>query len=122
MSGLAPLLPLMQAGTVRLIATSSIERSKLTPDVASFGDAGIGGVDIANYVGLAAPKSTPTTVLQKLEAATLAACKSPTLEATFKRSFLSVIGSSAADYKAFIDRERAQHLELIHATNFKISE
>jgi tripartite-type tricarboxylate transporter receptor subunit TctC len=122
MSGLPPLLPLLQAGTVRLIATSSFERSKLTPDVASFTEAGVGGVDIANYVGLAAPKTTPTTVLQKLEAATLAACKSPTLEATFKHSVSSVIGSTAAEYKAFIDRERAQHRELIHATNFKISE
>lgn len=122
LSGLPPLLPLIQAGAVRLIATSSIERSKLTPDVESFAEAGITGVDIANYVGLAAPKNTPQPILDKLETATLAASKSAELETIFKRSFSSVIGTSAADYKAFIEQERGQQLELIRATNFKITE
>ena len=79
----------------------------MTPDVASFAEAGIRGVDIANYVGLAAPKKIPAATLQKLEAATLAACKSPELEVTLKRNFSSVICASAADYKTFIDREQA---------------
>src|SRR5467141_3568706 len=41
MSGLPPLVPLVEAGTVRLIATSSAARSKLTSDAESFGEAGI---------------------------------------------------------------------------------
>jgi tripartite-type tricarboxylate transporter receptor subunit TctC len=94
----------------------------LTPDVPSFAEAGIGGVDIANYVGLAAPKKTSIADLQKLEAAAVAACKSPELEVTLKRNFSSVICASAAQYKTFIERERAQQLELIRATNFNISE
>lgn len=122
MSGLPPLIPLIEAGTIRLIATSSIERSKLTPDIASFAEAGITGVDIANYVGLAAPKATPAAVLEKLEAATIAASKSPELEAGFKRSFSSVIGTTAAGYRKFIADERARQTELIHATNFKVVE
>src|SRR5262249_44503095 len=88
----------------------------------SFGEAGIDGVDIANYVGLAGPKSIPAAVLQKLEAATLAACKSRDLEATFRRNLASVIGSTAAEYRAFIEQERAQQLQLTGATKFSISE
>jgi tripartite-type tricarboxylate transporter receptor subunit TctC len=107
---------------VRLIATSSIERSKLTPDVASFAEAGISGVDIANYVGLAAPQKTPAAVLDKLEAATLAATKNPELRAIFERSFSTVVGTTTAEYRAFIKEERARQLDLIHATNFTISE
>lgn len=119
MSGLPPLIPLMQSGKVRLIATSSIERSKLTPDVPSFAEAGVGGVDIANYVGLAAPAKTPVAILEKLEQATLTAAKSPELQAAFARSFSSVIGSTTAEYLAFIAKERIQQGELIRATSFK---
>src|SRR5262245_21447236 len=74
---LPPLVPLLDAGTVRLIATSSIQRSKLTPEVASFAEAGIDGVDIANYVGLAAPWSTPPSVVERLELATVVGTPRP---------------------------------------------
>jgi tripartite-type tricarboxylate transporter receptor subunit TctC len=122
MSGLPPLVPLLQAGTVRLIATSTPGRSKLTPDVESFGEGGIEGVDIANYVGLAAPKNTPLAILKKLEEATLVATKAPELHEAFRRSYSSVIGSTTAEYLAFIDKERERQLELIRATGFKINE
>jgi tripartite-type tricarboxylate transporter receptor subunit TctC len=118
-SGLPPLIPLVQSGKVRLIATSSIERSKLTPDVPSFGESGVTGVDIANYVGLAAPANTPAAILQRLEQAILTAAKSPELQAAFARSFSSVIGSTMVEYKAFIAKERIQQGDLIRATSFK---
>jgi tripartite-type tricarboxylate transporter receptor subunit TctC len=122
MLGLPPLVPLLQAGTVRLVATSSPERSKLTPDVESYGEGGVDGVDIANYVGLAAPKRTSPAILKKLEQATLAATKAPELHERFKRSYSSVIGTTTDEYLAFMEKERARQLELIRATGFKINE
>jgi tripartite-type tricarboxylate transporter receptor subunit TctC len=122
MSGLPPLVPLLQAGKVRLIATSARERSNLAPDVPSYAEVGIPGVDIANYVGLAAPKGTPAAVLKRLEQATLVAVKSPDLHATFKRSFSAVIGTTMAEYEAFIEKERKSQSELIRAMDFKIAE
>jgi tripartite-type tricarboxylate transporter receptor subunit TctC len=122
MSGLPPLVPLLEGGKVRLVATSSTHRSKLTPDTASYAEGGVPGVDIANYVGLAAPKATPAAILKKLEQATLAAVKSPELEASFRRSFSSVIGSTIAEYEAFIAKERKTQSELIEAMQFKIIE
>jgi tripartite-type tricarboxylate transporter receptor subunit TctC len=122
MIGLPPLVPLIQAGKVRLIATSSTRRSKLTPDVATYAEGGVPGVDIANYVGLAAPKGTPAAIVKKLEQATLAAAKSPELAATFERSFSWVIGSTTAEYEDFIAKERKSQSELIRAMNFKIVE
>ena len=67
-------------------------------------------------------QSTPGAILARLEQATLAAVKSPTLQATFERSFSVVIGSTTSEYKAFIDKERASQVALIRAMNFKIAE
>ena len=122
MSGLPPLVPLIQAAKVRVIATASTERSKLIPEVPSYAEGGVPGVDIANYVGLAAPKGTPAAILKALEKATLAATKSPELAATFERSFSSVIGTTTAEYEAFIAKERKSQSELIRAMDFKIVE
>ena len=122
MSGLPPLIPLLESGTVRLIATSSTKRSQLTPDVPSFAEAGITGVDIANYVGLAAPKNTPPETLRVLEAACLEASKSTEMAVAFKKSFSTVIGSSTKEFVDFIDAERVRQTELIRETGFKIAE
>lgn len=122
MSGLPPLIPLIESGAIRLIATSSIKRSELTPDVPSFAEAGIAGVDIANYVGLAAPKKTPPEVLRILEDACLKAAKSPEMAAAFKKSFSIVIGTSTKEYIDFIAAERSRQTELIRETGYKISE
>lgn len=122
MSGLPPLVPLIESGAVRLVATSSIKRWELTPDVPSFAEAGISGVDIANYVGLAAPTKTPPDVLRALEAACLEAAKSPEMAAAFKKSFSIVIGTSTKEYIDFIAAERSRQTELIRETGYKISE
>ena len=122
MSGLPPLVPLLESQKVRLVATSSSERSKLSPDTPSFAEVGVSGVDIANYVGLAAPKGTPPDIIKKLEQAAFAAVKSPEMEAIFKGSFSSVIGSTTAEYESFIAKERRTQSELIRAMDFKIVE
>jgi len=44
------------------------------------------------------------------------------LRAVFRRAFSSVIGSTASEYKAFIEEERLRQLDLIRATNFTISD
>ena len=122
MSGLPPLVPLIQSGKVRLVATSSTARTKITPDVPSFAESGIGGVDISNYVGLAAPAGTPAAIVKRLEEAAVAAGKSPDIQATFARGFTAVIASTTAEYMDFIAKERAQQAELIRATGYKIGE
>lgn len=122
MSGLPPLVPLIDAGAVRMIATSSVKRSPLTPNVPSFEELGISGVDIANYVGLAAPKGTPQDVLKILEAACVEAAKSPDMASAFGKSYSSVIGTSTKEYLEFIAAERVRQGALIRETGFKIVE
>lgn len=122
MSGLPPLVPLVDSGAVRLLATSSVKRSALTPNVPSFEELGIHGVDIANYVGLAAPKGTPQEVLRILEAACIEAGKSADMASAFAKSYSSVIGTSTKEYLEFIAAERVRQGALIRETDFKIAE
>lgn len=121
-SGLPPLVGHVAGGRARLIAASTARRTSVLPDVPTFREAGWGDVDIANYVGFAAPKATPPAVLTRLEAAAMAAARSPRVAETFRRAGSEVIGTSAADYARFIAEERTKQVELIRATGFRVEE
>jgi tripartite-type tricarboxylate transporter receptor subunit TctC len=121
-SGLPPLVGHVAAHRARLIAASTARRTSVLPDVPTFREAGWGDVDIANYVGFAAPRATPSAVLARLEAAAMAAARAARVAETFRRAGSEVIGSSAADYARFIAEERAKQIELIRATGFRVEE
>lgn len=119
-SGLPPLVEHAWAGRAHLIAASTARRTSVLPDLPTFAEAGWGDVDIANYVGLAAPKATPRPVVARLEAAAVAAVRQPRVMQAFSNAGSEVIGSSAAEYAAFIASERQRQVALIRATNFRI--
>ena len=121
-SGLPPLVPHVAAGRARLIAASTARRTSVLPDVPTFTEAGWGDVDIANYVGLAAPKATPAAVLARLEAAAVAAARQARVATAFRNAGSEVIGSTAAEYARFIADERGRQVSLIAATGFKVEE
>jgi tripartite-type tricarboxylate transporter receptor subunit TctC len=66
-------------GKVRPLAVSGRQRSASLPNVPTFAEAGIGGMEISNWFGILAPVGTPTDVLQRLNRDVNAALKSTDL-------------------------------------------
>lgn len=61
---------LFQAGKLRALAVSSAQRQKSTPDVPTFQESGVSGMNVESWWGLVAPAGTPPAVLGALEQAT----------------------------------------------------
>ena len=59
------LAPLVSAGTLRGLATSSLERDALLPDTPSFGEISP-GFFVGTILGLAAPARTPRPIVERL--------------------------------------------------------
>ena len=64
-------------GLVRPIAVTSAQRSKLLPDVPTLSELGFAGFDVGTWFGLFVPVGTPADARTRLEAAVLAAVKTP---------------------------------------------
>jgi len=60
------LLPLIQSGQLRALASSGNRRIKSMPDLPTMADAGLPDVDINSGVGLVAPARTPPEIIQTL--------------------------------------------------------
>jgi tripartite-type tricarboxylate transporter receptor subunit TctC len=72
-----PVLPFGQSGQVRALAVTGSDRLREMPDVPTFREAGVDGVDLGGGVGLFAPGATPPDILQALNKAIVEAQRKP---------------------------------------------
>ena len=59
----------IQSGKLRALAVLGKKRIAVLPDVPTMEEAGYGGIEAENFVGILAPKKTPSAVVDKLSAA-----------------------------------------------------
>jgi tripartite-type tricarboxylate transporter receptor subunit TctC len=69
--------PLLKAGSVKALAVSSATRLKSLPDVPTIAESGYPGFQTNNMQAIFAPAGTPPDVIRKLNAAAVAALKTP---------------------------------------------
>ena len=69
----------VKAGKLRALAVADVQRSALAPEVPTFQEAGISGVDLTYWVAAYAPARTPAAVVQRLHEVLAKACASAEL-------------------------------------------
>ena len=70
-------LPYMQGGQIRILAQTGKTRSAAVPDIPTFSELGVQGLDAGLWMGLVAPKGTPKAVVDTLNAALTKVLASP---------------------------------------------
>ena len=78
--------PHIKDGKVRPLAVSGAKRSSSLPDVPTFAELGITGMEISNWFGVFAPAGTPAEVVQKLNREVNAALKSQDVIERFEKA------------------------------------
>jgi tripartite-type tricarboxylate transporter receptor subunit TctC len=76
-------LPQARAGTVKILANLSPERSRVIPDIPTSGESGIPGLYASGWFGLFAPRATPKEIVAKLSAAMMHALADAKVQARF---------------------------------------
>ena len=97
-------LPYMQSGQIRILAQTGKTRSPAVPDVPTFAELGMPGLDAGLWMGLAAPKGTPKAVVDTLNAALTKVLASPALKEKLAKLGAATLNPSAA---AFDERVKA---------------
>lgn len=76
-SSLESAKPHMQAGTIRVLAVTSLKRAPDAPDVQTIAEAGYKGFEAVTWWGILAPNGTPPAIVKKLAAEIERALASP---------------------------------------------
>jgi tripartite-type tricarboxylate transporter receptor subunit TctC len=106
-------LPLVQAGKVRVLAVTSGKRSPLFPETPSVAEGGVKGFDYQFWFGLFGPAGLPADVAQKLFDASVAALKDPEVRAKLEKSGNeSAPSASLAEFREWAALEGRKSREL----------
>ena len=99
-------LPQIQAGLLKPIATTYTKRISAYPSLPTTAEQGYPTVEIGHWAGLLAPQGTPQPIIEKMNAELQAALKTPDVAEKLSQSGIEPAGGSVADFAAFIANER----------------
>jgi tripartite-type tricarboxylate transporter receptor subunit TctC len=99
------IMPQIKAGKVRAIAVSGRTRSPQLPDVPTFAEAGLPGVESYAWYGMFAPAKTPSDIIAKLNEATLKYMREPEFQKVLADTGSEYVGDTPEKFAAFIKAE-----------------
>jgi tripartite-type tricarboxylate transporter receptor subunit TctC len=118
-AGTPPLMPHVKSGKLRVIAVGTTKRLASLPDVPTVAEQGYPGFETSQWYGLNAPAKTPAAVIQRLSTEAAKAAKSPKVHERFAADDADAIGSTPAEYAAFIRKEQERWAKVVRTANIK---
>ncbi len=100
--------PHVKAGKLRALAVAAPKRLSAAPDIPTFEEAGIPGVEGSSWQGIMVPAGTPRPVVARLHAELVRVLNLPDVRASIVDTGSEVGGNSPEEFGAFVraDRER----------------
>ena len=114
------LLPLVQGGKLKFLGATSLQRTESLKDVPTVAEQGVPGFEALAWNGLFTAAGTPAAVVERINADVNAALKDPAVQAAFVKQGLIVGGGSAAEFKAFIERDSKKWGAIINKVGIKL--
>jgi tripartite-type tricarboxylate transporter receptor subunit TctC len=118
--GFPPVMPMMKAGTVKVLAVSSAARSQAAPDIPTVAEAiGFADFDFTLWQGFFAPKGTPQEVIARLNTEINKILNQPETRQKLLDAGANVVPQSIAEFTAFVQAEREKYERIIRLTGVK---
>ncbi len=112
-------LPHIRAGKLFPIAITAPERSPALPNVPTFAELGIQGMEVAGWQALTAPKGLPADVKKKLHEMAVGAMKDPANVKMLTDLGIKIVANSPEEFTAFQLREYERWGKLIATRGIK---
>lgn len=110
----------IKSGKVRGLAVAAEQRLAAVPDVPTFKELGMAGMQLNTWFGIAAPKGTPAPIVEKINAAVNAALESPDVAKRLNDMGAQVQKGTAASFSAFWKEEIEHYRHLVKLSGAKI--
>ncbi len=118
-AGTPPLMPHVKSGKLRVIAVGTAKRLHTLPDVGTVAEQGYPGFETSQWYGLNAPARTPEAIIRRLATEAAKAAKSPQVLERFAADDAEAVGSTPAEYAAFIKKEQERWGKVVRAAGVK---
>ncbi len=109
----------VKSGKLKALAVTGAKRHPDFPDVPTFAEVGVTGMDYEQWFGLMAPANTPKPILEKLSAAMAQVLQMPDVKERLSGMALDVATPGAAEMKTKLDADVARWQKLAKELDIK---
>src|SRR5688572_21713580 len=117
-SSLVTMMPFIQGGRVRLLATGGAKRNAKVPGTPTIGET-VPGYESSIWWGIFAPPKTPADIIARFHAETSEVISSPTFQRRLEEQGGAVVKMSSAEFGKLMLSEQNKWLEVIKAARIK---
>lgn len=110
----------LEGGTVRAVAVTTGQRSPALPDVPTVAEQGVPGFDTAVWWGFLGPKGMDPALVAKIQKDVAAALTDPAVVDYLKMTGSFPVGSTPAEFEAYMRQEVEKWGPVIKAANIKL--
>lgn len=115
-------LPLVRSGQLRALGVSTANRQPTAPDVPTIAEAGVPGYDTSSWFAFFVPANTPSEIVRKIHADTVAALAEPAIRAKLDTLGVVVVGSTPDALATHLKDEMDKWEPVIKAASIKVNE
>jgi len=115
-------LPLICSGQLRALGVTTAKRVAAAPEIPTIAESGVPGYDMSSWFAFFVPAKTPTEIIRKMHADTVAVLAEPQVRAKLDALGVVVVGSTPEELGAHLKAEMERWAPVIKAANIKVSE
>ncbi|MGN5478289.1 Bug family tripartite tricarboxylate transporter substrate binding protein [Cupriavidus basilensis] len=108
------------AGKLRVLAVAGAARSPLLPDVPTFAEAGVRGLERQGWIGMFAPAATPSAIVEKVSADVNRTLTNPDFRTRMVDLGIVLKGSTPSAFAEVVKSEQAYWAEAIRASDIRL--
>jgi tripartite-type tricarboxylate transporter receptor subunit TctC len=104
-ASIGTLLPHVRNGRMRGIAVTSLKRSTMAPEIPTWHESGLKGLEVLTWFGLLATAGTPQQVIARLNADALQAVSAPAAREQLLKNGFEILSNTPEEYAAYLKDE-----------------
>ena len=115
----ASVMPHVQSGRLRALATTGAKRFSALPQLATVAESGLPGYEASSWYGVIAPARTPRAVVMRLNSAIVAAVATPEMRERLLSQGIEPSPNSPEQFSAYLRSEVSKWAKILKLAGVK---
>jgi len=118
--GTASVQPYIVAGRLKAIGITTAKRSPAVPDVPTFDEAGVPGLQVSAWFGISVPRGTPAPVIEKLAREFGKALQVPETKERFAQLGSDIAGHTGERFTRMVEQDVERWAKVVRTSGVKV--
>jgi tripartite-type tricarboxylate transporter receptor subunit TctC len=119
-SDIVPAMPQIRDNRLTALGLTGQRRAGIAPDIATFDEQGLAGFSITAWIGVVAPKGTPSDIVHKLNAEISRALKDPDFAGRMTTTGIDPLGSTPEEFLSFLRKDIPRWEQIVREADVKV--